>query len=389
MKKLRRGRRDEIASKTIADDIRRQCLRGEWEPGKRVPLRNDLILKYGASATTVQQAVDQLVADGLLDVRGPAGTFVANPPPYLTNIALVFPSRRNDFNWRYFYDSLASAAAFQQRELHKKIIIYCCPTDSAVTDDLERLRDDMLNLRLGGLIYSITGVQQDLMKWRSKFDTPLVAIGLKHRLPLDQSVVALSYDSFFSRAIEFLAQRGRRRIALILHPGLYFQMEEGFIDREAARHGVEIRTMWRQLVGAGTPVCARGITHLLMNGPPADRPDGLIVSDDNMAGHALLGIQDSGIRLGADVDVILHTNLPSASPIAYSGVIQLGFDAKTILNAGVNLIETWRTKGAPPESVCVPAVFAHELLGEMKQDTVGNEQADRMSYQEAAAAGPA
>ena len=360
---VRRGGRPAVASKKIADDLRRQCLQGTWPPGSRVPRRNELIHKYDASATTVQRAIDQLVADGLLDVRGPAGTFVADQPPHVTNVALVLPARREDLSWRGFYDSLAASAALWQGDQPRRIRVYCCPPDSAVTGDLARLRDDMQNMRLAGVINSTTVAHQELVQWRQKFDTPFAVVALKHLLADAQPAVVLSYDSFFSRAIEFLVQRGRRRLAIVLQPGLSFRMEQDHIDREAARCGVEIRPMWRQLVGAGAPVCARSVTHLLMGGAPADRPDGLIVADDNMGGHALLGLQDAGVRPGADLDVVLHANFPATSPVVDDSITRLGFDSQTILEVGIRLIDTWRETGKPPAPTEVPAVFEHDLPG--------------------------
>lgn len=357
----RKSGRRALASKKIADDLRHQCLRGEWKPGARVPLRNDLIRKYGASATTVQRAIDQLVADGLLEVRGPAGTFVADKPPHLTDVALVFPAQQGDFSWVYFYNSLAASAALWQRDQTRRIRVYCCPTNSPVTGDLERLRDDMQNMRLAGVIHGTTLPHQDLAQWRLKFDTPFVVIATKHLLANAQPAVVLAYDSFFSRAIEFLAQQGRRRLAIVLHPGLYFGMEQNHIDREAERCGVDIRPMWRQLVGVGVSVCARSVTHLLMGATPSDRPDGLIVADDNMVSHALQGLQDAGVRPGADIDVVAHANFPSASPAVGAGITRLGFDSRAILNAGVNLIDAWRETGKPPVATEVPAVFEGEL----------------------------
>jgi DNA-binding LacI/PurR family transcriptional regulator len=361
---VRRGGRRAVASKKIADDLRRQCLRGDWNPGMRVPLRNELIRKYEASATTVQRAIDLLVADGLLEVRGPAGTFVADQPPHLTDVALVFPARQGNPGWLYYYDSLASSAALWRGHQPRRIRVYCCPLETAVAGDLERLRDDMQNMRLAGVIHSTTVPHQDLVQWRQKFDTPFVVLVPGHVLPDAQSAVVVSYDSFFSRAIEFLAQRGRRHLAIVMSPGIFSRMEQEHIDHEAARCGVEIRPMWRQLVGVGAPVCARSVTHLLFGGgAAADRPDGLIVADDNMVSHALLGLQDAGVRPGNDLDVVVHANFPSTPLSASGGVTRLGFDARDILDAGVRLIDTWRQTGKPPEAVELPAVFEHELRG--------------------------
>jgi DNA-binding LacI/PurR family transcriptional regulator len=223
------------------------------------------------------------------------------------------------------------------------------------------LRDDIQNMRLSGVIHATGTVESELAQWQDKFGTPGVVIVPSHMSPGAAAAVVLSYDSFFSRAIEFLAKRGRRRAALILTPEIYFQGEQGHIDREAARCGIEIRPMWRQFVGLGVPVAARSVTHLLLGAPAADRPEGLIVADDNLVSQALQGVQDAGGRPGTALDVVVHANFPDASPSRGDGVARLGFDSRAILRAAVRLIEAWRKTGQHAGSAEVNAVFEEEL----------------------------
>jgi hypothetical protein len=60
--------------------IRGQVASGQWLPGQRVPSEKQLGDIYAVSRTTVRQAVNNLVARGLLyHVKG-KGTFVCRPP---------------------------------------------------------------------------------------------------------------------------------------------------------------------------------------------------------------------------------------------------------------------------------------------------------------------
>lgn len=360
---LKRGRgRPAVASQQIADDLRQQCLRGGLRPGARLPRREELLRRYAASATTIQQAINLLVADGLVEARGRAGTFVAARPPHLTDIGLVFPARRdNPYTWRHFYDVLAASAALWRGDQPRRFLPYCCPPAEPVGGDWQRLRDDIQHLRLSGVIHATSLVEPDLAKWQEQFHTPSVVLAPSHVQPGTQAAVLLSYDSFFSRAIEFLAQRGRRRAAVVLNPELYFHVEQQHIDREAARWGVEIRPMWRQFVGLGVPVAARSVTHLLLGGPAEDRPEGLIVADDNLVSQSIQGVHDAGVRPGAALDVVVHANFPDASPAEGDGITRLGFDSRAILAAAVRLIDAWRESGQVTGPAEVPAVFQEEL----------------------------
>jgi DNA-binding LacI/PurR family transcriptional regulator len=351
------------ASAPIADDLRRQCIGGKLTPGMRLPRREELIRHYSASATTVQQAIDELVADGLLDARGRAGTFIAENPRHLTDVALVFPARCDDpFNWRHFYDVLAANAAMWRGDRLKRFHIYCCPLKEEASDDLSRLHDDIRKFRLNGVIHITREVNKELSHWQTKYEVPVVYVVPSHMQETGSvPMVQLSYDSFFSRAIEFMAGHGRRRIAIVLNPDMYFQIEHEHIDREAARFGVEIRPEWRQFVGLGTPVCARSVTHLLMTADPLERPDCLIIADDNMVSHAIQGLNDSGLRAGHELDMIVHGNFPNSSPFEGIRITRLGFDSRAILDAGVRLLDAWREKGENAEFIELDAVFEDEL----------------------------
>lgn len=350
------------ASNTIADDLRRQFVTGKLPPGARILRREELLRHYSVSATTVQQAINLLVADGLLEARGRAGTFVSERPRHVTDVALVFPTRRDDpFNWRHFYDVLAASAAMWEGDRQRRFRPYCCPPMLRTTDDLERLLDDMRNLRLGGVIHVTAETNPELLEWQAEYRTPCVVVRTNPVLPDTDATVVLSYDSFFSRAIEFMAQHGRRRVAILLSPEMYFQMEQEHIDREADRCGVDIRPLWRQFVGNATRVCAQSVTHLLMSAAPADRPDGLIVADDNMVNHAIQGLHDAGVRPGPDLDLIAHSNFPSASLFNGVGITRLGFDSRAILDAAVQLLDAWRETGESDGYIELNAVFEDEL----------------------------
>lgn len=63
----------------IQDDLRRRILAGAVAPGERLPGELDLTRRYGVSRPTVRQALQGLVAEGLVhSVRG-RGTFVREP----------------------------------------------------------------------------------------------------------------------------------------------------------------------------------------------------------------------------------------------------------------------------------------------------------------------
>ncbi|HEY3334350.1 MAG TPA: GntR family transcriptional regulator [Candidatus Limnocylindrales bacterium] len=62
----------------LAGDLRSRVLRGEWRRGARLPSETELAASYQVSRVTVRTALKSLEAQGLVDIRHGAGTFVAD-----------------------------------------------------------------------------------------------------------------------------------------------------------------------------------------------------------------------------------------------------------------------------------------------------------------------
>ncbi|MFL5778196.1 MAG: GntR family transcriptional regulator [Chloroflexota bacterium] len=63
----------------IETDLRGRIRSGELGPGARVETELELMERYGVSRATVRQALGELVAVGLLEIRRGLGTFVTTP----------------------------------------------------------------------------------------------------------------------------------------------------------------------------------------------------------------------------------------------------------------------------------------------------------------------
>lgn len=63
----------------IAADVEAAILSGAWPPGHRLPIETDLAAQYGCSRMTVNKAMMQLAAAGLIERRRKSGTYVRLP----------------------------------------------------------------------------------------------------------------------------------------------------------------------------------------------------------------------------------------------------------------------------------------------------------------------
>jgi DNA-binding GntR family transcriptional regulator len=61
----------------LVDILRAELLAAQ--PGDRVGSQNELAARFGVSPTTVREAVNGLVQDGVLERRQGSGTYVADP----------------------------------------------------------------------------------------------------------------------------------------------------------------------------------------------------------------------------------------------------------------------------------------------------------------------
>ncbi|MGC4024820.1 MAG: histidine utilization repressor [Mesorhizobium sp.] len=63
----------------ILNDIRGKIVTGAWAPGYRIPFEHELTVQYGCSRMTVNKALSQLAAAGLIERRRRSGSFVRSP----------------------------------------------------------------------------------------------------------------------------------------------------------------------------------------------------------------------------------------------------------------------------------------------------------------------
>jgi GntR family transcriptional regulator len=68
-------------SRRIADELRAAILRGELQPGARLPSERELARMHGTARNTAREAVAILQADGLVEAQHGRGAFVRRRPP--------------------------------------------------------------------------------------------------------------------------------------------------------------------------------------------------------------------------------------------------------------------------------------------------------------------
>ena len=232
--------------------------------------------------------------------------------------------------------------------------MYESVSSDTIRSAISELLDDVAHHRVAGVVMTWSGSGfSDSPLYNPDSDVPRVAL---HPELAHSAVpsVNVDYEAFFDRAVERLAAEGRRKIACIA----VGNDEDDYVEARDALHrrGLEYRRYWHLHVGPLCNAAARTATHLLMSLAPADRPDALIIADDNLVEHAQAGLINAGVKVPQDVTIVAHCNWPEP-PAAIFPLTRLGFDMTELMRTCTRLIDQQRlghhATGAGPDQAGV------------------------------------
>ena len=343
---------------TIVRRLRAEILSGKLPAGGQLPPQATMARQCGVSIVTMQAVLGRLTREGFVHARARQGTFVTAKLPHLTNYALVFwNDPREPSQWSKYYSALTSAAAEIQRTEGRQITFFHGINQHVDSEDRQRLLDMMQANRLAGMIFANSPVALVGSPLLEAPGIPRVAIMGEQRYP-QVPVLTLGGERLLTRALDYLVAQGRSRIAIL---NIEVNEEQ---DRELTRmltsRGLAVPARWRQSLSRINPFSARHCVELLLQGPAADRPDGLIIRDDNLIEYALAGIVAAGVKVPDELEVVVHCNFPwptgSVLPVQ-----RLGINVCEVLRHAIEIIDRQR-RGEPVAGVnLIPAVFEEEL----------------------------
>ena len=358
-KVLRPRGRCKIKQNFVFETLRNQILSGAYLPGSKLPFQAELAKSFQVSGLTIQQAMQRLAREGFVLARRRLGTMVAPKLPHLHNLALVLPHDPvSDDYFSRFFTVLSNSARYLQNEQDRPINVLHNINRHSDVEDRQQLLDLINAHQLAGIIFATTPFLLEGTPILEQKGIPRVAIMAIATYP---HVPAIAFDmqSFIRRAFDHLQSRGRRRIAVLAPPGT--DLFDARFDAEIAKRGLNCPPHWRQLILQQGAVGACNCARLLMQRPTDTRPDGLIITDDNLVEHALAGLIAEQIRMPTDLELVVHCNFPWP-PVDVIPVTRLGFDSREVLRRCIQLIDAQRRGEAVPDLTTIPAVFEHELV---------------------------
>lgn len=337
--------RHRASQSAIVHTLRRQIVSGELASGSRLPNRRELVQQFQASSVTIQRAMDRLIRAGFIYTDGPNGTFVTPYPPHQCRYGLLLPSNPgNAEKWRRFSTVLCNAAMNLPSAPRRTVAVYYDINGESEGESYKKLLSDLRTQRLAGLV--IGGGPARL------FGTPILDAGGPPRVALMEEpggpgMPAVGHDrhAFVDKSLDYLQRRGRRRIAVITGESP-LELKDYLISGLAAR-GMIHRPYWLQGVFVGHPELARNVIHLMMHAGQPERPDGLIIYDDNLVEQIIAGLLDAGVRAPQDLDLVSHGNFPWMLPTVMP-LHRIGYHAVQTLEACLDLIDRQRAGESVP-----------------------------------------
>jgi len=332
--------------------LRRRIISGTYPPGSRLPTRRALCAELGCSTIIMQQAMDRLIAEGFVRSDGRNGSFVCDHPPHLTQVGVILPATIESNRFWAALSHVVDTLDVPDFTLQCWENVNEHIDNPGHRDILRRVRAHMF----AGLIFAFPPAK---FKESPILTEPGIArVAVMSPLTTIRNVdrINLARDSVTERTIAYVRERGRTRIAVIV-PDVATSTFELWQQALSAQ-GITLRPYWFQPGNIAHPAAARHLTRLLFREGQADRPDALIIADDNLVEHVTRGVAEAGIAVPDDLDIVAHCNFPwppaTACPVTF-----FGFDAQTIMEVALERIRN-QMAGEPPAHTDISAVFEHE-----------------------------
>jgi len=349
--------KEPVRQESIMAHLRERIILGTLPPGTRLPTRVALAEQFDTTVVTVQRALTRLSSDGFVIASGSRGTFVSKNPPHLFHYALVFATHPIDpFPWGHLWQGLVNEAMAINRTGLRKITCYYDVDGHSDSEDYQKLLRDVQHGRLAGLIFSAGPNPVISHPLFEQLAVPRIVFSSGDTVP----TIWPDLPGFLDRAVEYLAQRGRRAPAVLLMSGR--NSHDWQCDRLLAaiqKHGMRHQPHWFQFVDVHDREAPQRVVQAIMHRNQTEPPDSLIITDDTMLETATVGLAALGLRT-PEIEVVAHSNFPWLGTAAVP-VKRLGFDLRGMMQACFDSIDRQRQGHAEFGHFEVPAQFEHEL----------------------------
>ena len=292
-------------------------------PGDKLPTQNELRIKLGVGATTVQRAINALTKSNILEIRPHKGVFIKNQNTdgfVARKIGLVSM-------WQTFAPFTASLIQCLQLQLHQnacqcKLFVRNYPekTEKYCISFFDGLKRCIEQKEIQGIITTVSFEEEEWDFFR-KHNIPVVSLGTA----VYNKGFKVSFADILPASFKLAYNRGFKHPAL-LHCGFPFidQVKKSFTSLCDLDPKIYCRFMITEMVLEDKPAewtdKLKNILQEFSDMPHDIRPDVLIVPDDILTGIAhreILNLRQNG----SDWNPYFIFNISRQIPIIPKGTI--------------------------------------------------------------------
>jgi len=332
----------------IVGDILNRILSNELPPGVALPSVLELSRQYSASPVTVHRAVVHLRECGYVQTTS-QGSNVSPHPPHLSRFGIVTPYTPHPSNFRTALQEEANRLSkMPSPDGIERRFSFFYEVDQP--DESIRRRSELMSAiadhMVGGLIFfgPTRNVAQII-----RVSAGIPCVGFFIEPVLGMSNIRLC--GFNELALDRLKRAGRKRAALITSRYHSKVTAAGFMQL-VQKHGITTCSRWIHGLHPASVDWGENCAQMLLHGN--DRPDAIIIDDDNLVPYVTAGIATSQISVPEDLTVIAHTNFPHPTHSEVP-VIRIGFDTRRLMKIAVEIIEARRRGENVAEEIDLPA----------------------------------
>lgn len=337
-------------SDLIAEKLRRHIISGQWQPGMKIPTRKEIVVSLQSNATIVQKAVNTLIAEGFLEVgAAKKGTSVAQHPPHTCQYRIIFPSKANEDS--LFGQAIKTAVA-EHSDGSFQFSVFSGFEQHDQREQYERLLDEVKNCKIAGLIFITCSKQIESSPIVTIPGIPRAAIAGVGDFPSIPKVV-LDLESFMDNAVAHLANSGRKRIAFLCPDSAQHLLEP--YKHSLQQHGLTSEQHFEQFPGTTNSLATERLMNLMFHPQNGQRPDGLIIADDNLLAGAINGIKSTGISIPEELEIVSCSNFPNISDFQVP-ITHFGFDIPAIISLLTFNLRQIQNGKVPANTTKVPVV---------------------------------
>lgn len=342
----------------IRELLRSHIISGRYLPGHRLPTFVEMEGEFDVGRAVIQQALGSLKREGFIRSVNRQGLYVVSNPPHLFQYGIVMAATPGEPGWNQLMTALSNEAhRIEKSDPQTHFRFYYNITDKESCNAVvAKLREDIKSQCLAGLILT--------PKTFHLLDHPVLAqqpVPRVYLWAMENSGLAprVGTDSkqLISRALHFLKEQGRQRIAIVHMADTTTDINHKALYAEA---GLDFHLPWIQRIGRSHPEFAQDVTSLLMDYRFENRPDGLIIADDNLVDPVSRGLVTTGIKVGQELEIVAHCNWPWPAQSVLP-MTRIGFNIGEILDSAMAAIALQRQDQIPPTSQRVRALFEHEV----------------------------